>query len=78
MAAETDIELDNRRLREGLCPQPDHRVPLERRDDYGWCEECELGWSLTPDAVYMHVAVKTIHLDGRELRVKVREGEVLG
>lgn len=40
-------------LAEGLCPI--HRSPLERMPEYGWCEECGLGYSLTPDAINLHL-----------------------
>lgn len=37
------------RIAEGLCP--DHGTPLERREDFGWCEACQAGWRMTQDTV---------------------------
>jgi hypothetical protein len=45
-------EPDYSRLREGLCPV--HGTPLDRRDDHGWCDECDCGWSLDSNKVRRH------------------------
>ncbi|WCO67891.1 hypothetical protein PO878_04030 [Iamia majanohamensis] len=42
-------------LAEGLCPT--HLTPLERRDDYGWCEDCGYGHSLHGGQHTAHVEV---------------------
>lgn len=47
--------VDYARLREGLCPI--HGTVLERREDQGWCEECSMGWSMTPETITAHVDV---------------------
>lgn len=54
----TDVPLrpDWSLLYEGICPR--HRVPLERRDDHGWCAECECGWSISPDDISVHYVLE--------------------
>lgn len=46
---------DRRRIREGMCPVPEHTNSLEVRDhggtDFGWCEDCKLGWRIEGDKV---------------------------
>lgn len=44
---------------EGICPE--HRLPLERRDDCGWCVECNSGWSMAGDTVRVHLHVDAGH-----------------
>ena len=49
-------EPDYSRLREGLCPV--HGTPLDRRDDHGWCDECDCGWSLDANKIKVHITPK--------------------
>lgn len=44
-------------LAEGLCPT--HGTPLDRMPEYGRCDECGLGFSLTPDAISVHLLRRT-------------------
>lgn len=46
---------DLRLIREGLCPE--RHGPLVRRDDYGWCEVCEAGFSIAGDFFTVFVEV---------------------
>lgn len=41
---------------EGQCPNG--HGSLERRDDYGYCTECGIGWSIRGTQVTAHFGIK--------------------
>jgi hypothetical protein len=48
---------DIRLIREGLCIYG--HGPLERRDRYGWCEQCHGGYSLAGKVFTLHFELKS-------------------
>ena len=43
---------------EGVCPTCE--TPLERRDDYGWCEECAMGYSIGDGHFAVHLVPRSL------------------
>jgi hypothetical protein len=40
---------------EGICPICE--LPLDMRDDHGWCERCGLGWRVAASDGTLHITV---------------------
>lgn len=59
-------------VREGLCPN--HGTPLERRDEYGWCAECDNGWSCEGDHYYSVLVIAPDFSKLTEQLEKARRG----